>query len=395
MKKLNLNPKPSSLFATGIIILSLLVVLQARSCRGTAGHKARNMSKEIFDRDLQNKVDVSIDEDEKGRSQIFACVKAGNLDHIIAILDRFIKDMKSDFKHANPGFLNARDPIRGTTLLEEAIIRKSPEIIQVFLNCAYNIGDKTIKPIKIDTVHPSSGNTPLHYALETENKNIIKEVLQAVMQKNQDLLSAQNKDGNTVLHLAAAKHKLADIQEKLTEVLPQDKIWIKNNKGQDPVDIAMENNQTHLISFLPKAPLERLKEKNKYGQTRLQVAARLLLFNAFESIWQRIKAVDEGEAVKQLFEKDKKDKEGKSVWMHIIVSGLMRHFNYKANITMFEKVIKLVKDSLREKQWESILDHITHLENKFIMDKNRINKKYADELRGIVVKNARNNRNII
>eukprot|EP00347_Sterkiella_histriomuscorum_P000026 403377465 len=86
--------------------------------------------------------------------------------------------------------------------------------------------------------------TPLHYAVETKNLEIVKFLIKKYAE-----LNARNNDCRTPLHLASANGSLEIVQElakQKTEIL----IDAKDENGNTPLHLAAQNNQSDVLQFL-------------------------------------------------------------------------------------------------------------------------------------------------
>ncbi len=233
--------------------------------------------------------------------------------------------------------------------------------------------------IDIKTKDPTSGNTVLHVAIESSQSDMAKTLIDRLKEKEKDLelLFAQNNDGDTPLHLAM-KYKLPDVQSDLIKLASEDKLWIKNNAGEDMLDIAVDKHQPNGMVFLTKQPLERLCRKYKNGETLLHVCARLKFASTVQSVLGRIRRLGgSDEMVKQLFEQTT---QGKTIWESIYLSRFgIQPINNKVNIEIFKDTIAFVQASLKKADWDTILEGINNQENAKC-----ISNKYATQLRDIV-----------
>lgn len=362
---LKINSKRFIPCVKGITFLALALTLQGKTCIGHVleGNKTGKIDLEKLRRDTDHKKFIAFSDQERD-SYIFHLVKKQK--H--RALEECLKLSKAtDF--------NYRDPKSKNTALEQAIQMGSIDTFNLFMQT---------EGIDTKAIHPISGNTILHLAIQNKQQYIAKELIKHFNRADPALLFSENKDKNTPLHLAM-QHELPDVQIHLLKLVPKEKLWIANNQGDDVVDVAIQHLQVNGMPFLMELPLERLCRKNtKNGDTLLHAAARLNFSAAVNEILERIyHLAGKDEAVKQLFERTK---QGKSVWESIYLSrfGLQPTF-YDKNIQIFRDAIAFVQDHLTPTDLDKILEDIDRRASSKSLA-GGINQKYADALRAIVHK---------
>lgn len=84
-------------------------------------------------------------------------------------------------------------------------------------------------------------NTPLHYATEKNNKDIVEELL---LQKWKTDINAKNNNGDTSMHIAISKGN-----KELVQLLrnKQAKIDVKNNAGKTPVELTEDQDMIDML----------------------------------------------------------------------------------------------------------------------------------------------------
>ncbi|KAF9279791.1 hypothetical protein BGZ88_012549 [Linnemannia elongata] len=116
------------------------------------------------------------------------------------------------------------------------------------------------------------GKTPLMMAIELDNIELARVVLEAVVRQDKDAINRQDVLGNTAMHMAAAKENSAFLKELLSV---DSNLGLPNNDGDTPLIIASKlsersdhyRSSVRLLSSSMKS--EELDRQNNRGDTAI------------------------------------------------------------------------------------------------------------------------------
>lgn len=159
---------------------------------------------------------------------------------------------------ANPGIINNDE----LTMIHAAIRQSNYKLIEYMLknNINFNVIDKY-------------GNTPLHEASNHDWERILEMIIKSDSNINQELITAKNNNGETILHVAAKRLTPKPVKYILKlGVLNINEI---DDKGNTALHLAQTSNSTlrvnEIVSMLLKSGSD-VNLKNKEGKTVLHLA---------------------------------------------------------------------------------------------------------------------------
>ncbi|KAG0282532.1 hypothetical protein BGZ96_000376 [Linnemannia gamsii] len=126
------------------------------------------------------------------------------------------------------------------------------------------------------------GKTPLMLAIETENVELTRVILGALVRQDKDAINRQDVLGNTGMHMAATKDNLALMNELLTV---DSNLGLPNNDGDTPLIIASKLSErsdqyrsaVRLLSLRMNS--EELDRQNNRGDTAIHFITDTALMN--------------------------------------------------------------------------------------------------------------------
>ena len=183
---------------------------------------------------------------------LHVAVHANNLEVVELLLTRI------------PGLAGAQD-IYGQTALAWAAGQGYTEIAGMLIEAML---PQDILKVKTDT-----GHTPLHLAVHSGNKEIVKQLLD---KKIPELVGVQDVHGQTALCWVAGQGQgFIEIAGMLIEaMLPQDILKVKTDTGHTPLHLAVHCNNLEVVEHLLKKVPELAEVQDKWGQTALIWAVR-------------------------------------------------------------------------------------------------------------------------
>nr|POF25116.1 protein accelerated cell death 6 [Quercus suber] len=208
-----------------------------------------NHAKSDFVRKMLEKFpDASLKADDSGRIPLHYAVHIGNVDVVELFLQR---NNSIAYKKDNEGMCALHISVKkGHDGLMRTLIEKCPDTCEL-----------------LDNKH----RTVLHLAVESGRINAVKLFMETLAFL--DLISEQDKDGNTPLHLAALHIAGFDEYYKILEILAHDRRidkWARNEGGMTAADIIQSNDKLSMKfkkRIMRTCNLERVDD----GQTPKEV----------------------------------------------------------------------------------------------------------------------------
>ncbi|OEY86867.1 hypothetical protein BIY23_04545 [Wolbachia pipientis] len=155
-----------------------------------------------------------------------------------------------------------------------------------FIHRTYLVKDIIDNSTAINTsLKDNNNNTYVHLAIKhstSDNKHDI-DIIKYFIEKTDDI-NEKNNDGDTPLHIAAAKHGLQDIVECLIQKGAD--INEQNNNGDTPLHIAAKHGLQDIVKCLIQKDAD-INEQNNNGDTPLHIAAKHGLQDIVECLIQK------------------------------------------------------------------------------------------------------------
>ena len=201
---------------------------------------------EIFTYFIEKGVDVNL-QDKGGDSPFMNAANSNNL-KVVKFLSTYAKD------------LNIKDE-NGRSALAMAVNRNAPEVVDFLLKKGADVQTKD-----------ADGNTLAFYLLNTfksEDTSVFESKLQ-LLQDNDLVMTEHQNQGNTLLHIAVQKNKLALLKKLSTFKID---INSKNDEGYTALHIAaMKSADDSIMKYLLAQGADK-RIKTEFDETALDLAS--------------------------------------------------------------------------------------------------------------------------
>jgi hypothetical protein len=104
--------------------------------------------------------------------------------------------------------------------------------------------------------------------------NYQNQTAKQIVKKNQQLVNLTDKDGNTLLHIAAKNHLIDNEFLNLLYTSSPQQISAVNNNGNTPLHTAAHAKQSEVARFILNKQKDLLDAPNKHGETPLIIAVK-------------------------------------------------------------------------------------------------------------------------
>jgi len=206
-----------------------------------------------------------IDNHSKSKIEQKINALASNLNHdnalevLVSVLNNkdyskhYIKPFQNLVELALASGINIDDKFKGMTLLHLAILSNKHEVVEYLISKKADVNILPSTDDKTSTNHKRFNSfTPLMLDIISGAHNVDKLI------KAGAIVNAQDKDGNTALHLSVLR--LSGCVEKL-----KSNLFIKNNDGLTPVDLALSEFESAKTAISSAQHQHKSSCKDKIG----------------------------------------------------------------------------------------------------------------------------------
>ena len=202
-----------------------------------------------------------------------------------------------------------------------------------------------------------NGKTALHIAVTNKAIDVVKKLIE---KQTAESLCIQDNQHNTALHIAI-KNKLTDIAKQLITKIDAKKLMSTPRQVMPPLHIAIEEGNAQvveaLVSKLALNCRQTLTTIDSRNRNPLHMAARCNDITSFNRIWKEVKQLENPKAY--LMQRDHRDATVFArAYLRKNKNFNIKFWSDKDEDTMFDAILKEVKEKLTEEDKKAIMDEI-------------------------------------